>query len=69
MENKSVKIVYKNYRGEISTREIIPEVIWFGSTDWHKEPQWILDAFDLGKDAKRGFAIKDIQSWTEKPDK
>jgi len=64
MENeKSVKILYTNYRGETAIREVIPEKIWFGGTDWHPEPQWLLDAFDVEKDAKRSFAMKDVKSW------
>jgi len=64
MSEKKVTIKYTNYRGETSDRAIIPERIWFGSTEWHKEPQWILDAFDINKNAKRGFALKDIQKWS-----
>ena len=36
---KAVKILYTNYRGETSYREILPEKIWFGSTEWHPEAQ------------------------------
>lgn len=62
-KEKVVKILYTNYRGETAIREIIPEKIWFGGTDWHPEPQWLLDAFDLEKQANRSFAMKDIKSW------
>ncbi len=60
---KVVRILYKNYRGETGHRDIIPEKIWFGSTEWHKEEQWLLDAHDVEKDALRNFAMKDIQEW------
>ncbi len=60
---KRARILYTNYKGETAYRDIIPEKIWFGSTDWHKEEQWLLDAIDLGKDALRNFAMKDIQEW------
>lgn len=59
----SVRIVYTNYRGETDIRNIRPERIWFGSTEWHKEQQWLLDAVDLEKSAKRTFAVKDIRAW------
>ncbi len=62
--NKVVRILYKNYRGEIAYRNIRPEKIWFGSTQWHKEEQWLLDALDLEKDALRNFAMGDIQEWS-----
>jgi len=62
---QAVKIVYTNYRGVTSEREVIPERIWFGSTEWHREEQWLLDAHDVGKDALRNFAMKDIHEWKE----
>ena len=41
---------------------ILPERIWFGSTDWHPEPQWLMDAWDLDKGTIRSFALCDISS-------
>ena len=35
-------ITYTNYRGETAQRMILPKSIWFGSTEWHPEPQWFL---------------------------
>ncbi len=60
---KQVKILYTNYRGETSLRTIVPMKIWFGSTDWHPTPQWLLDAQDIQKEAERSFAMKDIKAW------
>lgn len=61
--NNIVKIFYTNWRGESAVRKIIPEKIWFGSTEYHKEEQWILDALDIEKNEKRSFAMKDIHWW------
>lgn len=58
-----VKIIYTNWRGETAERTIVPIKIWFGSTEWHKEEQWLLRALDTEKQAERDFAIKDIQQW------
>ena len=58
-----VSIVYTNYRGETNERKIVPKKLWFGSTEYHKEEQWLLDAYDLNKKAQRTFAITDIKSW------
>lgn len=55
-----VKLVYRNWRGEISERLVSPRGLRFGSTDWHKEPQWLMPALDLGKGELRDFALKDI---------
>lgn len=64
VENKKiVRIFYTNYKGEKGHRNIIPERIWFGSTEWHNEQQWLLDAWDVEKEAIRNFALKDIGEW------
>lgn len=55
-----VAIGYTNWRGEYGVRNICPIKVWFGSTDWHPEPQWLLTAIDMDKNAERDFAIKDI---------
>lgn len=57
------KINYTNWRGETRSRIIRPGKIFFGSNAWHKNPQWILRAFDFDKRAERDFAMKDISSW------
>lgn len=64
-DKKIVEIVYTNWKGVTATRHIIPKDIFFGSTEWHKEEQWLLNAFDVDKQAARAFALKDIQSWKE----
>ena len=62
-ENQTVKIIYTNYRNETAIRQIIPIRIWFGKTEWHPEPQWVLDAFDLDKEAERSFSMREIKAW------
>lgn len=61
--NQQVRIIYTNYKGIKKPRTIIPKRIEFKSTEYHKEEQWILDAYDLDKKADRGFAVKDIEGW------
>lgn len=58
-----VAIRYTNYRGETSVRRIVPRTIHFVSTEWHPEPQWVMEAYDLDRGAERSFAIKDILEW------
>lgn len=53
-------LTYRNYRGEVSERTITPKHVWFGSTEWHPEPQWLLTAFDHDKGADRDFALNDF---------
>lgn len=62
---KNVEILYTNWRGETALRTILPQDIYFGSTQWHSEEQWLLKATDLEKNAERIFAVKDIKSWKE----
>lgn len=62
-DKKIVKILYTNWKGVTSYRNIIPESIEFKATEWHPEEQWILNAFDVEKNAIRGFALKDIKEW------
>lgn len=65
-EKQIVEILYTNWRGETAHRKIIPTgKIWFGSTEWHKEPQYLLDAIDVEKNELRNFAMKDIKGWVQ----
>jgi len=63
MEKQMIRILYKNYKGEVAYRTIIPKSIDFITTKWHPEEQWILTAFDIDRNADRGFAIADIKEW------
>jgi predicted DNA-binding transcriptional regulator YafY len=51
---------YTNYKGIISNRKVMPINLYWGSTEYHEGDQWLLKAFDLGKDEIRIFAVKDI---------
>lgn len=60
-----VSIDYTNHAGVRAIRQIIPTPggLRFGSTQWHHDKQWLLDAYDVEKDDVRTFAVKDIHSW------
>ena len=58
---KSIRMIYKNWRGETSERHIIPARLWFGRTEHHPELQYLLDALDLDKRAERTFALAECQ--------
>lgn len=60
-----VEIDYTNWRGERSVRKIIPEKMIFSSNEFHKDPQWLLVALDIEKNAQRTFAMQDIHSWKQ----
>lgn len=58
-----VDIDYTNWRGERAIRRIIPIDLHFDANQWHPEPQWLLLAYDVEKDADREFAMSGIHSW------
>lgn len=53
---------YTNHRGETAIRIVTPNsvVFYFGSTEWHREPQWLMRAWDEEKNAMRDFAARDV---------
>lgn len=59
--DQRVTFQYTNWRGETAIRTVIPIRLMFGTTEWHPEPQWLLEALDPEKDADRLFALKDIK--------
>lgn len=61
--SKVVLIDYTNYRGERSKIRVRPERIYFGSTEFHPEPQWIMQALNVDRHMTRHYAVKDIHSW------
>lgn len=60
----AVTIDYTNYRGERALRTVLPIRIWFGSTAWHPDKQWLLEARDLDREVARDFALADIHHWS-----
>lgn len=60
---KEVLIDYTNWRGERSTRRIIPLSIAFENNEWHPESQWLLEAVDVEKGDVRTFAMQNIHCW------
>ncbi|MER9875619.1 hypothetical protein [Mesorhizobium sp. M0195] len=57
-KNLHLKLAYTNWRGETSIRTITPDKVYYGTTEWHPEPQWLLTAYDHDKLAVRDFALK-----------
>lgn len=59
--NTPLAVEYTNYRGETAIRTIVPQQIWYGSTEYHPEPQWLVTAFDVERAVGRDFALKDMR--------
>ncbi len=63
LKETPLQFTYRNYKGIISDRKVIPLCIHFGSNKYHKEKQWLIDGFDLDKQEHRVFAMNDIISF------
>lgn len=63
MKPDDVIIDYTNHWGERGEHKIQPATIWWGSTAWHPETQWLLTAIDVAKRQTHTFAMKNVHSW------
>jgi hypothetical protein len=54
-------VSYTNYKGVTRLRRVIPKRVFFGSNQWHPDPQWLLDVFDVDTEQRRTFALKDME--------
>lgn len=59
-----LRFTYRNWRGEVAERRVEPRFIWFGATEYHPEPQWLLNAYDLDRPGyqERDFAMRDMEN-------
>ena len=59
---QAITVRYKNWRGEIATRKIVPIAgsLRWGSTEWHPEKQWLLKVWDVERNDYREYALCDI---------
>lgn len=56
-----LRFYYINHRGDVAVRSVTGPSIRFGTAmPWYAEGQWILDGFDINKQAIRSFAVKNI---------
>ncbi len=55
---KSLKFEYVNYKGERKIRTVNPDKIFFGKTPNITTDEWILEGFDVEKEAMRQFVMK-----------
>jgi hypothetical protein len=61
-----VSVYYRNYRGESASRRVTPLRVRFGTTEHHKEPQFLLEVFDHDKRAARTFALAECDFDSER---
>jgi hypothetical protein len=63
----TVLIDYTNWRGERGERAVLPGQLWWGHTEFHPVPQYLLRAIDAQNGKVRDFAMNDIHSWKPLP--
>jgi predicted DNA-binding transcriptional regulator YafY len=57
---QTLRFIYRNWQGELAIRTVRVIRLSYGSTEWHREPQWLLEALDVEKGAVRMFAVRDM---------
>lgn len=55
-----LSLIYKNYKGVVSERTVLPIKIYYGLTEYHREICYIIHCFDLDKKQYRDFKLTDI---------
>jgi len=63
VEGTHVRFTYKNWKGEVSERHVVPGTLGFGTSVHYSEEQWLLLAFDVDEKTTCTFAMKDISNW------
>lgn len=58
-----VEIDYTNYRGERGKRVVRVFQFYFGSNEWHTEPQWLFRAYCVKSGEGRDFAMAGLHGW------
>lgn len=70
VSDKTVKFMYKNWRGEVAERTVTPSRIYFGISEHHNveveaadgdRKQWYMVAWCHDRGDYRDFSLKDIQ--------
>ncbi len=54
--------VYTNWKGETGKRRVLPIQLFWGVSEYHPTPQWLLHAYDLDKNDWRTFALTGIKT-------
>ena len=52
-----IMVDYTNYKGERSIRRIFPTNMFYGTTEYHPQPQYLLTVHDFDKKDQRIYAL------------
>ena len=61
LPNKKLRILYENHRGERNWRNVKFRELYWGKTEYHPEPGFLMSAYDLDKKEVREFSCKHIE--------
>jgi hypothetical protein len=57
-----IEFDYVNWKGKKGHRKARVLGFFFGTTEFHKEEQWLMQASDLDKKEERTFAMRDMSN-------
>lgn len=60
LPGQTIRFKYTNWKGHTSVRTAQVISLMYGSTDWHQELQWLVQAIDTDKNEPRTFALRDM---------
>ena len=58
----AMTFTYTNWRGETAPRRVLPLRVRWGTTEWHPDAQWLMDATDLDRNTLRTFAMSGMKN-------
>lgn len=61
--DEPLTITFTDSTGVERERCVIPQRVWFGSTEWHPDAQWLLDAYDMDRHAVRSFELARVRGF------
>jgi len=63
--NRPLFALYTNWKGEAAWRWIEPLRVYYGSTAYHPEQCWLMEAMDKDKGQMRTFKMADFAVFRE----
>lgn len=66
-ELPAVQMFYINWKGVPKVVTVKPRKWFFGSTQWHPTPQYLMEAWDVEKGEMRVYAMEGIKGWMPQP--
>jgi len=67
IDPRMITFVYRNHERKVERRFVIPESIELKSVpQYYEEEQWLMNAFDVKRQARRTFSLLNILSTIEK---